>query len=144
MPRMSRRDTYLDHLAAIPMFSACSKQELRLIGQRADECDIPAGEVVIREGKTGREFFIVVEGTAKVTKGRKTIAQLGPGDSFGELALLERVPRTATVTTTSPMVAMVLDRPQFAGLLNEVPSLAYRLLQGMARRLRDADARAVH
>jgi len=126
------------------MFSACTRKELGLVGQRAEKVTIPKGSTVVHEGKTGREFFIIIEGTAKVTRNGRKVASLTAGDHFGELALFERVPRNASVTATSDLDVVLLDRREFSGLLNEVPTLAFKLLQGMAGRLREADRSSIN
>ena len=88
------------------------------------------------EGAAGAEFFVILEGTAKVTRHGQEVATLGPGDFFGDLALLDRAPRNATITAETPMELVVLGQREFAGLIDEVPGFAHKLLAGLARRLR--------
>ncbi len=134
---MARHDPYLDHLARVPLFAACPKKQLKLIAQTASPLDLAAGTMVIEEGTPGREFFVLVEGEAGVTKSGQRVATLHPGDFFGEMALIEHVPRRATVTADTPVTLLVLDRGNFWALLEEVPELAGKILIGLSRRLNE-------
>lgn len=140
---MARRDAFLDHLASVPLFSALSRRDLALIARRAEDVRVEAGKVLVREGATGSEFFVIVDGQARVSRHGRKVATLGPGAAFGELALLDRAPRNATVVAETPMEVVVLGQREFAGIIDEVPGFARKLLAGMARRLRDADAKSV-
>jgi CRP-like cAMP-binding protein len=137
---MAKRQAYLQHLAAVPMFHACSKKELDLIARHAEEFRFPAGEQIVVEGEIGLEFYVIMEGTAKVTRHGVQLATLGPGDFFGELALLDHARRNATVEALTPLVAVVLARREFDGLMAEAPAVTHKLLVGMARRLHELDA----
>ena len=95
-------NTKIDLIKRVPLFASASKSELEEIASIADEIDLPEGKTVIREGETGREFLVIVEGSADVDRGGRKIATLGPGDFAGEIALIAKMPRTATITTTSP------------------------------------------
>ena len=138
---MRKQDAYLEHLSKVPMFTACSKKELLQIGRTAEDVKFKAGTELITEGKVGREFFVIFDGKARVTRNGKEIAVLGPGDYFGELALLDRAARNATVTTTTDMEALVLEERSFRGILQEIPSMTNKLMVGMARRLHDLDSK---
>ena len=138
---MAKRDAYLEHLSKVPMFSALSKKDLTQIARRATDSVVEPGQTLTREGSPGYEFFVIVEGTADVTRNGRKIATLGPGDFFGELALLERVARNATVTATSRLEVLVVVSNEFRTLLEDAPGVTYRLLVGMARRLRELDAK---
>jgi CRP/FNR family cyclic AMP-dependent transcriptional regulator len=140
---MSRRDAFLDHLAQVPLFSALSRKELGLVGRRAEDVKVDAGRVLVSEGSTGSEFFVIIDGDADVSRHGRKVATLKPGDAFGELALLDKAPRNATVTARTPMELVVLGQREFGGLIDEVPGFARKLLAGMARRLRDSDAKSV-
>jgi CRP/FNR family transcriptional regulator, cyclic AMP receptor protein len=140
---MARHDAFIDHLSQVPMFSACSKRDLQLVARRAEDVRVAAGKVLVNEGETGHEFFVILDGTARVTRRGKRVATLGPGSAFGELALLDRAPRNATVVAETPMELVVLGQREFAGIIDEVPGFARKLLAGMASRLREADAKAV-
>jgi CRP-like cAMP-binding protein len=139
---MAKKKSYLEHLARVPMFSACSKRELELLARRAEDLHVDEGAVLVKEGDSGREFFVIGEGKARVSRAGKDLAVLGAGDFFGELSLLDRAPRNATVTAQTPLDVFVLDERSFAGLLGEIPTLSQKLLVGMARRLHDLDGRA--
>jgi len=137
-----RKDQYLEHLAKVPLFSACSKKELQTIARASDTVEVPAGKVLVEEGKPGHEFFLIIDGNASVKRGKREIAKLGPGQYFGELALLDRGPRSASVIAKDDMEVLVLGQSEFAGGIDEVPALAHKLLTSMAQRLREADAKA--
>ncbi|MBF6554588.1 MAG: cyclic nucleotide-binding domain-containing protein [Acidimicrobiales bacterium] len=136
---MAARPKALD-LKTIWLFSSCTASELRKIRSSLDEIEVPKGKVLVEEGRIGLEFFIVVTGTAVVTRNGKRVATLGPGDHFGELALLDRRPRSASVTSETDLDVLVLSQRQFNGLLQSVPSIGRKMLAAMANRLREADA----
>jgi CRP-like cAMP-binding protein len=134
------RDAKVELLRSVPLFSGCSKTELRRLAATADEVDLREGHVLMREGRPGREFFVLIEGSVEVTaKGRK-LTDLGGGDWFGEIALLTKVPRTATVTTTSPARALVLTDRAFRQLVETMPSIGIKVLASVGERLA-ADAK---
>ena len=140
---MPRKDLKLDHLARVPLFSALSKKELQTIGRASDEIEVAKGKVLCEEGKPGHEFFLILDGEAAVKRGKKTIATLDAGRYFGELSLLDRGPRSATVVADSPMTLLVLGQREFSGILDQLPGVSRKLLCSMAERLRDADTKAV-
>jgi CRP/FNR family transcriptional regulator, cyclic AMP receptor protein len=140
---MARKSTYIDRLAAVPMFAALTKRELQQVASAADEIDVGPGTVLTQEGRTGHEFFLILSGKAIVRRNNRKVATLGPGQFFGELALLDRGPRTATVEADTDMTLLVLGQREFAGLLENVPGLASKILTGMAGRLRAADEKAI-
>lgn len=140
---MSKQD-YLEHLADVPLFAACSKKDLKLLARRAENVTVGAGTELVREGRPGHEFFVIADGRATVRRKNRKLASLQKGDFFGELALLDRAPRNATVVADTDMELFVLGQREFAGVIDEVPGLAHKLLAGMARRLREADAQRVH
>jgi CRP/FNR family transcriptional regulator, cyclic AMP receptor protein len=139
---MAKKDSKLEQLSRVRLFAACSKKDLGLIGRASDEVTVPAGKVLAEEGAPGHEFYFILDGTAAVKHGNRKIATLGPGQYFGELALLDRAPRNATVVSESPMTLLVLGQREFSGILDEVPALSHKLLAAMAARLREADAKA--
>jgi CRP/FNR family cyclic AMP-dependent transcriptional regulator len=138
---MTRRSEYLDHLARVPLFSACNKAELKNLAGRTTDIKVDAGQVIIREHQGAYDFFVVFEGQAEVTREGKPVAVIGPGDFFGELALLDRGLRDATVTALTPMEIIVLSQWDFEQALDEAPRMTRKLLTGMARRLRSLDQR---
>jgi CRP/FNR family cyclic AMP-dependent transcriptional regulator len=131
-------------LGSIWLFSACSSTQLRTIRRSVEEIVVPEKKVLCEEGTIGREFFCIVDGTAVVRRNNRKVANLGPGDYFGELALLDRKPRSATVISETPMTLLVLEQRRFTGLLDAMPALSHKLLVAMATRLREADERAFH
>jgi CRP-like cAMP-binding protein len=110
-------------LKAVPFFSGLSKRELDAVAREVDELDFPAGRELIRQGEFGHEFFVIVDGTAEVSQDDAAIRELGPGDFFGELALLDEERRTATVRATSPMRVLVMTRQSFRALDRAVPGI---------------------
>jgi CRP/FNR family cyclic AMP-dependent transcriptional regulator len=129
------RDAKVAAMAAVPLFSHCSKRELARIARLADEVDLPAGRMLTREGARGREFFVLLEGTAAVRRGARTLPPLGPGDFVGEIALVTDTARTATVTATSPVRALVVTDREFRRLLRERPEIQAKVLEAVAERL---------
>lgn len=139
--RMIRSRQIHPYLTEIPLFSGCSKRELEELSSLFTAATIPAGKVLTDEGQPGREFVVIVEGEAAVAIHGAEITTLGPGDFFGEIALLDGGPRTATVTAVSDLAAEVMSASEFAQMLDDVPGMARSLLVGVAARLRDADVR---
>jgi CRP-like cAMP-binding protein len=137
---MAKHDAFIDALASVPLFSACSKKDLQAVAKRAEDVRVDAGKVVVSEGAAGAEFFVILDGQAAVARHGQQVATLGAGDFFGDLALLDRAPRNATVTAVTPMELVVLGQREFAALIDEVPGFAHKLLAGLARRLRAFDA----
>lgn len=136
---MGKRDAYLEHLGRVPLFAACTKRELQAVARRSTDVRFGAGHRLVEEGERGYEFFVLVEGTVRVTRRGRKVADLGPGDFFGELALLDHGERTATVTSATPVEAVVLTSQEFDAVLRDVPTLSRRILQGLAGRLRAVD-----
>jgi CRP/FNR family transcriptional regulator, cyclic AMP receptor protein len=122
-------------LRQVPLFADCSKRELAYIAEVSDEIDFPAGHTLIEEGKLGREFFVIADGTVEVRRGGKKIQPRGDLHSFGEMALLNEKPRSATVTTTSPVRGLVITGRAFRQLLADVPSVGPKLLATLAARV---------
>jgi CRP-like cAMP-binding protein len=125
----------------VPMFSACTEEELMRVARVTQLRSVPSDTDVIREGETGaREFFVIMRGDARVSRGGHDVGTLGAGDFFGELALFDPAPRNATVTATSDLALAVLSQPAFHDALAET-AIRDNVLAGMARRLHDLDAR---
>jgi CRP/FNR family transcriptional regulator, cyclic AMP receptor protein len=140
---MRTRDIYLDHLAQVPLFSTCSRKDLQKLGKASDEIAVKEGKVLVEEGKPGHEFFLIEDGTAEVRRNNRKVATLGRGQFFGELSLLDRGPRSATVIADTDMTLVVLGQREFLGVIDEVPAMAHKLLAALAGRLREADSRAL-
>ena len=136
------RQTHLDHLASVPLFSACSRKELQAVAKATDEVTIPSGKVLCEQGSIGREAFVLVDGTAEVRRNKKKVASIGPGTCVGELALLDHGPRTASVIASTDMTVLVIGVREFAGIIDEIPSITHKLLKSLASKVRELDTRA--
>jgi CRP-like cAMP-binding protein len=132
----------IDLLKHVPLFSACTKKELEALAVIADEIDLREGSVLTREGQPGREFFVLVEGEVDVTQGGGDVARLQAGDWFGEIALLTKASRTATVTAASPVRVLVVTDRAFRQVVEATPSIAVKMLERVGERLaHDAETR---
>jgi len=131
-------------LAGVPLFSGCDRKELSQISSLATEIDVPEGKVLAQQGTPGREFYVILEGKAGVSIDGRDVAILGPGDFFGEMALLDQGLRVATVTAETPMEVAVLDPREFATLVEEHPGVARKIMKGLAQRLRDSERAPTH
>jgi CRP-like cAMP-binding protein len=129
-------------LSKIWLFSTSSGKDLRLIRKALEEVTVPPARLLCEQGTIGQEFFLIVSGQASVKRNNRKVATLGPGQYFGELALLDRRPRSASVTSDTDMTLLVLGQRQFNGVLDSVPPLSRKLLSAMATRLREADDKA--
>ena len=129
-----------DALAGVPLFSGLSRRHLNQLAEATDEVRFRRGSTVIREGDLGETLFVILEGEAEVTRGGKTLTRLGPGDFFGEISLVDRGPRTASVAAETPLVTVRLFRREFVRLARTEPSLVAKVLLTLARRLRSAEA----
>jgi CRP/FNR family transcriptional regulator, cyclic AMP receptor protein len=126
-------------LGKVRLFSNCNKRELARIAALTDEVDVPEGKVIVRQGDPGRECFVIAEGKARATIRGKGSQPLGPGSFFGEMSLLDQGPRSATVMAETDMHLLVLGSREFSSLVNEVPTVAVRMMRGLAERLRSAE-----
>lgn len=131
-----------DHLATVPLFTACSKKELAVIAKAGTEMSFPDGTELMKQDQSAREAFVITEGNVVVKRNGRKVAELGPGSILGEMGLLDKGPRTATVTTQGPVEALVLGPREFAGLLDEVPSISHKLMKALAARIRELDTKA--
>jgi CRP/FNR family transcriptional regulator, cyclic AMP receptor protein len=132
-------DKFVKHLATVPLFAQCSTGDLKRIARLTDEIDVEPGRVLMTEGETGHEAFVVVDGAASVQKGGQEVATVGPGGVVGEMALIDRAPRNATVTATSPMKVLVIGKREFNGLLDEAPDFRTSIMSALADRVRQKD-----
>ena len=136
---MARHDHSLDALRSLRLFHGCSTKELEQIARLTDEVTVKAGDRIVRQGDSGREAFVIVDGIAAVVLDDTTITDLGAGQHFGELALLDGGTRTANVDAVTDMTLLVLHRPAFLGLLDEQPGIARRIMATMASIIRDLE-----
>ena len=123
-------------LKGVPLLSACTARELQMVGNLGTMIEVDEGSVLTRQGTVGREFFLLVDGKAGCSIDGKRVATFGPGDFFGEMALLDRGPRHATVTVEGAGRVLVLDGREFSRLLDASPSIARKLLTALAERER--------
>ena len=130
----------MEMLGSVPVLSACTKDELRAIAGLGTEVGVEAGHTLTTQGATGKEFFLVLKGTARCLVDDREVARFGPGDFFGELALLSQVPRSATVVAETEMRLLVLDSREFSALLEDNPRVALKMLRRLADRIREMDA----
>jgi CRP-like cAMP-binding protein len=122
-------------LATVPLFKDLSKKHLQRVASLATRLDLPAGRELTREGELGHEFIVVLDGEVEVRVGDQVVATRGPGEFFGEIALLDHRPRTATVVSKTPVVVEVIGQREFATLLADEPEVAEQLETTMAQRL---------
>jgi CRP-like cAMP-binding protein len=133
-----RADTRVELIRGLPLFELCSKRDLRRIAALAEERDVAAGTELIREGEPGTEFYVVVVGDVEVRRRGRRVARLGAGSFVGEIALLSRSPRTATVVATTPLHVLAIAGRDFVALLDSLPELWLKVARTLADRV-DAD-----
>jgi CRP-like cAMP-binding protein len=138
------RDEKLELLHRIPLFAGLNKHQVERLGMLAEEVDVPPGKVLIRQGESGDDMMVVVSGQVGVERDGERLNTLGPGDFFGEIALIERGPRTATVTTESPARLLVVNHRDFHSLMEEFPEIAAQVLATLAHRIRRLDTGSAH
>lgn len=136
---MASKQTKIDHLAKVSLFEGCSKKELDKVARAGDEIVMTPGTVIVDQGQTGREAFVVLRGDVVVKRSGRKVATLGAGDVVGELSLLDHGPRTATAICETECELLVIDQRHFRAVLEEVPTLAIKLLATLAGRIRDLD-----
>ena len=136
-----RANAKVELIRHTPLFEHCSKKDLAQIAQIADELDLRAGKVLIREGDRGREFFVVVSGEVEVRRKGRKVATLGPGTFFGEMALLSQAPRSATVTALTPLDVLVITDRAFVALLDRMPEIWLKVARALAERVHADESR---
>jgi CRP/FNR family transcriptional regulator, cyclic AMP receptor protein len=129
------RDEKIEHLKRVPLFSKMGTRELERLGQLADEVEVGLDRVLAEQGRIGHEFFIVLEGRVMVLDGKTPVRTLGPGDFFGEIALIEHTPRTATVRAEGIVRLLVIGHREFNALMDEFPSVRTAVMEAEAERL---------
>ncbi|HEX6062061.1 MAG TPA: cyclic nucleotide-binding domain-containing protein [Candidatus Limnocylindria bacterium] len=133
-------DARAARLKAIPLFAGCSAKQIQFIATQVEDMDFAAGRVLCKEGQSGADFFVLLSGAADVTRKGRKIAKMGPGDFFGEIALVDGGPRTATVTTTTPSRCLVLGPRQFQNVLHQDTDIALSIMKALSLRVREAGA----
>ncbi|HEV7885997.1 MAG TPA: cyclic nucleotide-binding domain-containing protein [Acidimicrobiales bacterium] len=131
-------------IGGVGLFTGLNQREVGRVAALVDEIRVEPGQVLCREGRPGSEFFVIAAGRAEATLRADHLAYLGPGAFFGEMSLLDRGPRSATVTATTPMHLLVLDARSFLGLLADHPAVARKVMRGLAERLRASEAAPTH
>lgn len=141
---MSPRDEKLDLLKSIPLFAGFGKRELGRLGMLTDFIDWPAGRVLMRQGESGAEMFVIVRGRAEVERDGRVISEATDGDILGEIALVDEGPRSATVTLTEPSRLLVVGHREFHALMDEMPTVRVQVLESLARRVRHLEPDRPH
>ena len=136
---MASKKSYLESLRKVSLFSSCSNKDLEKIAKAGDEVSFTAGSLVVDQGQTGREAFVIISGTATVKRNGKKVATLGTGAVVGELSLLDHGPRTASVIADTECVMLVISQRQFLGVIDAIPALSHKLLGTLAGRIRELD-----
>ena len=133
--RLFKQNVKVEALKRVPLFEGLSKKELTQLARATEDLAVEAGTVLCREGRLGREFFVIVDGVAEVTKGGKRLATRQSGEFFGEIALITTTRRTATVIAKTPLRCFILTRGDFRRVLDESPSVERKVMQALAERL---------
>lgn len=137
-----RKPSPTSHLSTVPLFAGCSKKELAAIAQGTDQLSLPDGHVITKQDERAHEAFVIMAGRAVVKRNGRKVAELGPGDAVGELGLLDKGVRTATVVADGPVDVLVIGPREFSGLLHQVPSLPQKLLKTLASTVRELDTKS--
>ena len=133
--KLFSQDTKVDALRRASLFEGLSRKQLVQLARMSEDVEVPPGKVLCKEGEVGREFFVIIDGEVEVTKNGKRLATRAGGEFFGEIALLEQTPRTATVTAKTPLRVFVLTDKDFRDLINESPAVERKVLRALARRV---------
>lgn len=139
MALLKGRSEQMEWLKEVPLFSSLDDKELIEVAKHVDEVRVPRGQPLTIEGDMGREFGLILKGSASVRRRDKKIASLGTGDFYGEMSLLDSHPRSATVVTEEPCVLLVMHARDFSAVLDTAPSISRKLLAGLSQRLREAN-----
>lgn len=138
------RDEKLDLLQRIPLFSGLDRRRMERLGMLADEVDVPAGKVLMRQGESGSDMMVVVRGSVAVERDGNRLNTLGPGDFFGEIALVDGGPRTATITAEEPTTLLVITHRDFHSMMDEFPEVAAQVMNALANRVRHLEPDVPH
>jgi CRP/FNR family cyclic AMP-dependent transcriptional regulator len=141
---MAGKDPKLDLLQSIPIFSKCGRSGLKKVAKLVDEVELPDGHVIMREGETGNEMFLIVSGKARADRKGRKLAVLGPGAAFGEMALIAEGKRNATVTADGPLRVFVVGHREFHSLMDSHPGFRMQILEGLANKVRDLEKSAIN
>ncbi|MDQ3879991.1 MAG: cyclic nucleotide-binding domain-containing protein [Chloroflexota bacterium] len=141
---MAAKDEKLELLGKVPLFSGLGRRELERLSTLADEVELPAGRVLMRQGERGEELFVLIDGKVSVQRDGRELPERGGRDIFGEIALVDGGPRSATVTLEAPSRLLVISHREFHALMDEFPAVRMQVLATLAARVRDLDASGVH
>jgi CRP-like cAMP-binding protein len=141
--RVGKHDVLMEALRNTPLFALATDRELRRVAAQAEKVVAVGGSTLMKEGEPGSQFFVVLDGSVRLSRNGRTIANLGPGRSFGELSLLTTAPRNATATVVDDTELVSFSRKAFGKLIDDGPLFARRLMQAMAGRLREHDAKSI-
>jgi CRP-like cAMP-binding protein len=136
---MASKKAHVEHLRNVPLFQSCSQKDLEKIAKAGDEVSMPAGSLIVDQGQTGREAFVILEGSVIVRRNGKKISTIGPGNIVGELSLLDHGPRTATVICETDCTFLLLDQRRFLSVIDDVPAIGHKLLASLASKIRELD-----
>jgi len=136
---MANSDEKLELLGRSPFLAGLRRKDLEAVGRLADEVAIPAGRVLMREGETGSEFYVIIEGSVDLERGGRHVRTMGAGEFFGDIALVTERPRTATVTARTDSRMLVLGHREFHSLLDQFPAIRIAVLESIALRLRELE-----
>ena len=136
---MASKKFQLESLKNVPLFNACSKKELETVAKAADEIMMTEGSLIVDQGQTGREAFVILSGEVTIKRSGRKVATLGAGDVVGELSLLDHGPRTASAICATDCTLLVIDQRRFISVLDDVPSIAHKLMGVLASRIRQMD-----
>lgn len=138
------RDEKIEKLRRVPLFAGLGKRELERLGMLTDEVDLPAGRVLMRQGERGEELFILMSGAARVERDERELVTMHANEFFGEIALIDGGPRTATVTLIEDSTLLIVGRRQFQQLLDEFPDTRLQVFEALAHRVRSSETGAAH
>jgi CRP-like cAMP-binding protein len=141
---MASGNSKVDLIASVSMFKGLGRKELEQIAQLVDEVDVPAGKVLMRQGQSGSEMFIVASGRFKVERNGSYVREVGPGAALGEMSLLSEGPRTATVTAVEPSRILLAGHREFHSLMDQHPTIRLQILEGLAAKIRFLDESSAH
>ena len=136
---MASKKQHLDSLKNVALFSNCSNKELEKVAKASDEVSMTEGTLIMDQGQMGREAFVIVDGEVIVKRNKRKVATLGPGDVVGEMSLLDRGPRTASVVAGTDVTLLVIDSRRFLAVIDDIPAISRKLLEALAKRIREFD-----
>ncbi len=136
---MASKKQHLETLRGVALFSGCNNKELEKVAKASDEIRMTAGTLIVDQGQTGREAFVVLEGEVDIKRNNRKVATLGPGAVVGELSLLDHGPRTATAVCATDCTLLVIDQRRFLTVIDDIPSISHKLLRTLASRIRELD-----